>query len=279
MTTWTSTVGSFLAPPMLRFRYMLGVAAITARYSAKRSLIAGFAAFRTVFRIWITCCLWRAALAQGSAPNHFSLSQIVTITYFGVILFQFRSPLLVQWVAGRTEAGAFSYDLARPIPFPIELMGRYCGMLVVPVVLVTVGLGLLSTWSLPPLPIDPTRSWLAFATSFALAAALAGLFTICVSLAAARLSYASHAEWLSSALFQIFSGAVVPLSFFPRVFQQASSYLPFRLMAYDPMLVYLDGSRNVGILLLHQAEWLCGLLIIAIALWYYVKDRLQRHGE
>lgn len=70
-------------------------------------------------------------------------------------------------------------------------------------------------------------------------------------------------------IFLFCSGGVVPVSFFPQVFQRILVYLPFPLIIYFPVNVF-SGKENFGDIfqnMLIQIVWILILLLLSRLLW------------
>jgi ABC-2 type transport system permease protein len=78
-----------------------------------------------------------------------------------------------------------------------------------------------------------------------------------------------HFERLLNDLITVFSGALIPLWFFPPFLVTLSEWLPFRLIYYVPISIYLEKETPaaVGFLVLQQLLWLGLLLWVERALW------------
>lgn len=82
------------------------------------------------------------------------------------------------------------------------------------------------------------------------------------------------------ALVSLFSGALVPLAFFPGWAQTLASVLPFAGMASTPALLYvgkLAGPAAVTAVVV-QAAWAFGLWWLARAMWAGASRQLTVHG-
>ena len=83
--------------------------------------------------------------------------------------------------------------------------------------------------------------------------------------------------WLRSAITDIFSGAVVPLTFLPVVVRQVAQWSPFQAVIYIPLAIYLGHGPPISDLLV-QCAWAAGLWVMAKALWSQSLRRLTVLG-
>jgi viologen exporter family transport system permease protein len=81
-------------------------------------------------------------------------------------------------------------------------------------------------------------------------------------------------------LLELFSGLLIPISFFPHVFQTALAFMPFQYISYIPVLLYLGKISGVGIIkaLGVQIFWVAALLAIGHGLWTWSSRRITIQG-
>ena len=78
----------------------------------------------------------------------------------------------------------------------------------------------------------------------------------------------------------IFSGSVLPMSFFPSIAQTISLFLPFRYMIYDPIsiLIYQLPTRDILFIMLRQLICLAVLVLVARLVWALGIKRYEAQG-
>ncbi|MDG5788609.1 ABC-2 family transporter protein [Evansella sp. AB-P1] len=69
-------------------------------------------------------------------------------------------------------------------------------------------------------------------------------------------------DWVTKAFFQLFAGTVVPLWFYPEFLYKISLFLPFRLITYEPITIY------VGQTSLAESWWIIFQQFIWIIVFY-----------
>ena len=81
-------------------------------------------------------------------------------------------------------------------------------------------------------------------------------------------------------LLELFSGLLIPISFFPHAFQAALAFMPFQYISYIPVLVYLGKIGGWGILkaLGLQLFWVAAMLALGHALWAWSSRRITIQG-
>jgi ABC-2 type transport system permease protein len=81
-------------------------------------------------------------------------------------------------------------------------------------------------------------------------------------------------------LLELFSGLLIPISFFPHTFQDIFSVLPFQYISYIPVLIYLGKISGMGIVraLALQVFWIVVLLTVGDALWRWSSRKITIQG-
>jgi ABC-2 type transport system permease protein len=83
-------------------------------------------------------------------------------------------------------------------------------------------------------------------------------------------------RWISDLL----SGQIVPLIFFPGVWQQVMLALPFAAIYSTPLLIYVGtiGPQQYAAMLLLQAVWLAVFAVCAALMWQAARRRVVVQG-
>ncbi|CAG7635874.1 ABC transporter permease [Paenibacillus allorhizosphaerae] len=78
-----------------------------------------------------------------------------------------------------------------------------------------------------------------------------------------------HLSRLLSDVIKVFSGVWIPLWFFPQILTHVSAFLPFRLIYFSPISIYLGKTEWSGALLLivQQFMWIGILLLVSELVW------------
>lgn len=70
-------------------------------------------------------------------------------------------------------------------------------------------------------------------------------------------------------IMEVLAGAIIPLSFFPEVFQKIFLLLPLQFLIYLPMKIYLGkiSLNQIPFELLKEAGWIIGFVFLNFAIW------------
>jgi len=225
----------------------------------------------SVFYVIAMFFLWQTIFLNqpGALPKNFTW---LDMKAYILVSFLLNSVMTWydEWTMGRDiREGLVAVDLARPIdfqakrfadaigPIPIELVSA---MVVAAVVVFAFG-GI----TLPP---DPVHAIL-FLFSAVLATLTKFGLVYCVSMVAFWTTGMTGISVARTAIQNIFSGALIPLIFFPGWLQAIAAVLPFQGLISTPALTYLgkmDGPTT-ALLIAVQAAWAVGLIMLGRLAW------------
>jgi ABC-2 type transport system permease protein len=160
-------------------------------------------------------------------------------------------------------------DLARPIDFQLKRLAEATGP--VPFELasaVSIAAVVAFVFGGIALPADPAHLGL-FAISAALATLMKFAIVYCVSMTAFWTTGMIGISVGRMAVQNLFSGALIPLVFFPDWLRALAAVLPFQGLVSTPALIYLgqlDGPTT-AVMLAIQAVWAVGLFLFGRLLW------------
>jgi ABC-2 type transport system permease protein len=86
--------------------------------------------------------------------------------------------------------------------------------------------------------------------------------------------------WARIAIQNTFSGALIPLVFFPDWLQVLAAILPFQGLISTPALTYLGkmDAPTTALLIAIQAAWAVGLLLLGRLAWRSASRAVTIHG-
>jgi ABC-2 type transport system permease protein len=225
----------------------------------------------TVFYVVAMFYLWQTIFLnqKGALPGNFTWQDMKA---YILISFLLNSVLTWydEWVMGKDiREGLVAVDLTRPVDFQLKRLADAVGpipieltsALVVAIVVATLFGGI----SIPP---DPLHAGL-FLISAVLATITKFALIYCVSMLAFWTTGVTGISWARLAIQSIFSGALIPLVFFPGWLQTVAAILPFQGLISTPALTYLgkmDGPTTATMLAI-QAGWAIGLLMLGRLTW------------
>jgi ABC-2 type transport system permease protein len=188
-----------------------------------------------------------------------------------------------EWIMGQdVREGRVAIDLARPIDFQAKRFADAIGPIPFEITAaLTVGIAVAFLFGGIALPADPLRLVL-FVISAALATMVKFGVIYCVSMTAFYTTGLMGVSFGRVAITNLFSGALIPLVFFPDWLRAIAAVLPFQAMISTPALTYLGGEHmNLPTTLLMigiQAVWAVGLILLGRVVWRSASKAVTING-
>jgi ABC-2 type transport system permease protein len=236
----------------------------------------------TVFYVVAMFYLWQTIFLHqtGALPGGFVWEEMKAYILISFLLNSIMT-WYDEWVMGRDiREGLVAVDLARPVDFQAK---RFCDAIgPIPIELLSalmVGGTVALLFGGIALPADPAHAAL-FGLSAVLAAITKFGLIYCVSMLAFWTTGVTGLSWGRMAIQNIFSGALIPLVFFPGWLQTVAAILPFQGLVSTPAMAYLgklDWSTTVMLVAI-QAVWAVGLLMLGRLAWRGASRMVTIHG-
>jgi ABC-2 type transport system permease protein len=247
---------------------------LTYRLSTLLSLIASGFAYCVFLLVWLE--VYRENPQQGPISRDQMLAYLVVAFLVNSIVTLSLEFRFMQ----RVRMGLVTADLLRPLGFMPFQLAQGVGDGIVNLVF-ALPIGLVGGWFVGRGFLPP--DWLA-ALGGVISLALAFLVSFGISYLIVQAAFVLQSGYgvlfARAALHQVFSGLAAPLVMFPEGLRTAAAFLPFRHTVETPALIWLGqvpASELAG-LLLQQAAWAAGLLLLATQLFGAVMRRHQVQG-
>lgn len=231
-----------------------------------------------IVRLYLMKTVWTALYAQNAAPPGVPLHAILTYTAIALLMSLVLEIDGTRAIRDHVREGTIATDLMKPISLPIYFFSDGVGQtllhatLIVPALAVSL---LLVHIDLPPTPVLA-----AFALSFLLGYLVNFLLNFLMNCVAfwtlETFAIQLMVRWASDLL----SGQIIPLIFFPGLFQTALLALPFAAIYSTPLLIYLGTIPPSGYAtaLALQAGWLLVFAALAVVVWRAAQRRVIVQG-
>ena len=224
--------------------------------------------------------IWKAIYEHSTTIEGFDFNHLLTYVAVGWIIRSFYFNNIDQEMAYQVMEGRLAMDLIKPVNIQMMYVARAAGeslfrlgMLTAPTALMLVLVYRLGR----PASLAQGAAFLAsVAFSFLIVAAInfaTGTFAL-------RLSSILGLLRAKFFLLELFSGLLLPISFFPPLFQKIFSVLPFEYISYVPVLIYLGKMTGPEILraLALQLFWVVSLLGLGDAMWRWSSRKITIQG-
>ncbi len=238
-----------------------------------------FQVLRILLRVCLLKVIWTAVYAGQGVVDGVALGQVIAFITLAQLQVWVMSPLVADYIRERVREGKIALDLARPAPFLGQLLAHQLGgtASLLPFVLLAVPLafelgGLVSPASL--------AAGLLYLVSFVLGYFVSVLIGLVIGLVGFWTLQTQGVIAIYLYVSQFFTGALVPLGFFPAWLRRVADLLPFQAQAFIPLSLYMGNvapkeiPRALGV----QLVWVVVLIAIAWLMWRRAIRRVVIQG-
>jgi len=224
--------------------------------------------------------IWKAIYAHSASIEGFDFAHLLTYVGVGWIIRSFYFNNIDQDIAYLVLEGRLAMDLIKPVNIQLMHVSRAAGESVFRLALLTVPTALVLFWVYPLRPPASIGSAGAFLASVGLSFLIVAAINFAVGTFALRLQSILGLMRAKFFLLELFSGLLLPITFFPPWAQKIMGVMPFQYISYVPMLIYLGklhgGSlaRAIGV----QVFWVISLLAIGEGLWRWSSRKVTIQG-
>jgi ABC-2 type transport system permease protein len=213
--------------------------------------------------------IWKAIFAHSSRIEEFNFSQILTYIAVGWTIRSVYFNNIDQEMAQQVLDGKLAMDLIKPVNVQWMYIAQAAGEAVFRLALLTAPTAVLLLAVYPLRPPASITHFVAFFASVVLSFFLVAAINFAVGTLAIRLKSILGLLRAKYFVLELFSGLLLPISFFPPFFQRLLAILPFEYISYTPVLLYLgkiNGARILGALGL-QAFWVVAMIGVGDLMW------------
>ena len=224
--------------------------------------------------------IWKAIYAHSASIEGFDFSHLLTYIGVGWIIRSFYFNNIDQELAYQVMEGRLAMDLIKPVNIQVMYVARAAGESVFRLALLTIPTALVLFLVYPlRAPASPGLAGL-FLISVVLSFLIVAAINFAVGTFALRLHSILGLLRAKFFLLELFSGLLLPISFFPQVFQKIFSVLPFQYISYVPMLIYLGKLHGGGLgrAIAIQVLWVAILIAIGDGLWRWSTRKVIIQG-
>jgi ABC-2 type transport system permease protein len=230
-------------------------------------------------QIYVLKMVWTAVYAGQAEIDGLPLDQLVAYLTLANLQLWVMFPVLAEYISGRVRDGLVAQELARPVPFLVQMVGFQVGDTAagLPFILVALPAAFYLGGLLPP--ASPLTAVL-----YLVSVLLGWLVVVMTGLVLGIVSFwtTEIAGFMSIHAFvsRFFAGAFVPLALMPSWLAQLASVLAFRAQAEIPLSIYLGqaSGAEVPTLMAVQVFWVVALFLLARVLWGLAVRRVVVYG-
>jgi len=224
--------------------------------------------------------IWKAIYEQSANIAGFDFGHLITYVAVGWIIRSFYFNNIDQEIAYQVMEGRLAMDLIKPVNIQMMYVARAAGESVFRLVLLTPPTALLLALVYPVRGPASALHLAGFVVSVGFSFLIVAGINFAVGTFAIRLKSILGLLRAKFFLLELFSGLLIPMSFFPQMFQKIFAAMPFQYISYIPVLIYLGKINGTAILraLALQLFWVAILLAAGDALWRWSSRKITIQG-
>jgi ABC-2 type transport system permease protein len=224
--------------------------------------------------------IWKAIYEHSAKIEGFDFGHMLTYIAVGWIIRSFYFNNIDQDMAYQVIEGKLAMDLIKPVNTQMMYIAQALGESLFRLGMLTAPTAMILLLVYPVRRPASALHFLAFFASVVLSFFIVAGINFAVGTFAIRLKSILGLLRAKYFLLELFSGLLIPISFFPEIFQKILSVLPFQYISYIPVLIYLGKINGAGILkaLAVQLFWVCALLALGDAMWRWSSRKITIQG-
>lgn len=220
----------------------------------------------------VTYYLWKAIF--NSSPdrilNGFSFEEMILYVLLSFVVAIMINPEINSVVYREVKDGSIAMNLIRPINFQKRIFFEGLGNFIYNFCLVFI-IGFIAILYLTVKYQGQINilNIILFLVSIILGFCINFLYSFSLSLLTFKITNMWGLFQMMGAIVQLFSGALIPMVFFPEIVQKIFNFLPFQSMIYTPCMIYLGKLSTEGIILSIglQFVWVIILYLVSRLMW------------
>jgi ABC-type uncharacterized transport system permease subunit len=230
-------------------------------------------------QIYVLKMVWTAVYAGQAEVDGLPLEQLIAYLTLANLQLWVMFPVLAEYIGARVRDGLVAQELARPVPFLVQMVGYQVGDTAagLPFIVLALPAALFLGGLLPP--ASPVTAAL-YVVSLGLGWLVVVMTGLVIGIVSFWTTEVGGFMTIHGFVSRFFAGAFVPLALMPPWLGQLAGVLPFRAQAEIPLSIYLGQASGVEVpaLMAVQLFWVFALFALARALWGLAVRRVVVYG-
>jgi len=227
--------------------------------------------------------IWQAVFSgkpEGTLINGFSFDQIITYVAIGWIARSMYFSDIDDEISEMVKTGQISIYLIRPIKFHLVMLAEAFGGLLFRLFLFTLPISVVLLSVFPVSPPSSVLGGLTFIVSTFASFLVLAEINFLLGLLCFYLKSIDGFMRAKYFFIQLFSGLLLPISFYPSWLREIMEYLPFKLIASTPLEIYLGKIAGMDLLyaLMMTLFWAILLFVLSELLSRIAFNKLSIQG-
>ena len=224
--------------------------------------------------------IWKAIYAHSASIGGFDFSHILTYIAVGWIIRSFYFNNVDQDMANQVIEGKLAMDLIKPVNIQLMYVAQAFGECLFRAGMLSLPSAVALMLIYPLRPPASLHHFLAFLVSVVFSFFIVAAINFAVGTLAVRLKSILGLLRAKYFLLELFSGLLLPITYFPHVLQRVFKFLPFEYISYVPVLLYLGNinGKSIAASLAVQLFWVVVLFAIGHAMWRWSSRKITIQG-
>lgn len=236
--------------------------------------------FRNAIFLFISVSIWTSLFASKGVVDGVGLKDMIAFLVINLLLRNINRSSASYIIGDKVNSGEIISDLLKPVSFNFFMLSSQIGKNLYSTIFSTLPVCIIAMafygFTLPQNPVN----LLLFIVTALLGIILMYYIDYVSGLLSFWLKNGLYMDFFTGALFEIFSGSSIPLWFYPEALRNIGYILPFRLVTFEPVSIYLGKTSVSGALnvILTQAVWIVGLVLLERFVWSRATKVVTIHG-
>lgn len=234
----------------------------------------------SLLRLSIMLSVWYALLGNGKSINDISYEDMIQFVIINLVISSMISSQIGNQLARKIEDGSIAIDFIRPVRLKYYLIAEQLGENSFRTLFNTLPVCIVAILFLQfRFPDEPWQIGM-FLLSLLLGMAIIYQINFTIGLLAFWFKTSFYTNWFLGAFMELFAGTFVPLWFYPEPLYAIAHYLPFHLISFQPLSIYLGKltlSASIQIIGL-QMMWIVLLIVLEKWMWKRVQNKVIVQG-
>lgn len=238
------------------------------------------ALFTTLLQIFVFYYIWMAIYKYDSIINGISREQIITYIIFSRIIYTQLTWGFIPRIGVKVQSGSIIMDMLKPIDFQLYMYLGRIGDFIIFALLTSIPILIICALTLGVQAPPSGFALVGFFISLLLAMTISFFVEFGIGLLTFYTNFSWGLQTFQESLVALFSGALVPLSFFPSWLLKITNLLPFKEMSYSPVAIYLGLIKGDEIIktLIFQCFWVVALIILSRIFYSLIIKKVTVQG-
>ncbi|MEJ6952278.1 ABC transporter permease [Natronospora cellulosivora (SeqCode)] len=239
-----------------------------------------FSILTSVLWVYIQVNVWKALFVNQATVSGVSLDEMISFVILNLFISGLTNTYIGQNLGEAINKGDIANSLIKPLNIKFYFIAEDFGDKLFKIIFSIIPTCLLAAFfwgfKLPSLSLN----LVIFILSLINAIVIMYSINYILGLLAFWLENSWYVPWYLSAFEKLFAGSLVPLWFYPDILYNISRFLPFRLVSFDPINIYLERisiSESLNVLFM-QIVWIITLLLLEKIIWYQAQKKIIIFG-